>query len=55
MMRTLIANGCFAGAAWQQADLCASAARHGLAIGVLALFMCFLTNTLIAAWWRGHP
>ena len=54
MLRTLIANAAFAGAAYQQADLCASAARHGLAVGVLMLFFCFLANRLVSAWLKGH-
>lgn len=53
-MRALISNLCFAGAAYQQADLCAAAARHGLAVGVSMLFMCFLANRLIGAWWTGR-
>lgn len=53
-MRGLIANLCFAGAAYQQADLCAQAARHGLAIGLLTLFFSLLANQLVAAWLKGH-
>lgn len=51
-MRAMISNLGFAGAAYQQAGLCADAAAHGLATGLLTLFACFLTNTLIAAWWN---
>lgn len=55
MLRALIANAFYAGWAWQQADLCAGAARHGFAVGALTLFACLLANTLFGAWWRGHP
>lgn len=53
-MRWLIANACFGYAAWQQATICADAARHGIAIGLLMLFMCLLSNQLVAAWLKGH-
>lgn len=53
-MRRLIANACFAGAAYQQASLCADAARHGLAVGLLALFLSLFANHLVAAWLKGH-
>lgn len=55
MIRTLIANALFAGAAYQQASLCADAARHSFALGVLMLFFCHLGNQLVAAWWKGEP
>lgn len=51
-MRGLIANSLFAGAAYQQADVCAQAAGHSLALGLLTLFFCMLTNHLVAAWLR---
>lgn len=52
-MCRLIANGCFAYAAWSQAEICADAARHGLAVGLLMLFMCLVANHLVATWLRG--
>lgn len=55
MLLAIFRNLCFAGAAYQQAGLCETAARHGFVLGLLMLFVCFLTNTLIAAWLRGHP
>ena len=55
MIRALLANAFYAAAAWQQAGLCADAARHGIATGLLMLFFVTLANMLIAAWWRGHP
>jgi hypothetical protein len=55
MIRGLIANAFYAGAAWQQASLCADAARHGLFVGLLMLFFVTLANLIVASWWRGHP
>lgn len=51
----LIANSFFAFWAYQQADLCRKAVSHGFATGLLMLFFCLLANSLVAAWWRGHP
>lgn len=49
-MRWLLSNVGFAGSAWFQADYCAQIARHGVFVGLLALFFCLLTNHLVAAW-----
>jgi len=38
--------------AYQQAVVCGNAAGHSLALGLLVLFFCMLTNHLVAAWLR---
>lgn len=52
MVRALITNAAFAAWAYQQAGICADLSKHGLAVGVLALFFCMLGNQLVASWWR---
>ena len=55
MIRILIFNGLCGAIAWQQAGLCADAARHGIATGLLMLFFVTLANLIVGSWWRGHP
>lgn len=52
-MRRLAFNAVCAYWAWVQAGLCAQAAAHGIAAGLLMLFMCFVSNRIAGAWITG--
>lgn len=55
MITAAVRNLIFAGWAFKQAGLVAATfSRFGFWTAALMLFLCFLANQIVAAWWKGE-